>query len=63
MEGDRAEGGQIIQESIREVVEPVVVETELGDPSRESDRQGGGVERPAAAVHLTAMTGAKVGAC
>ncbi len=63
MEGDRAEGGQILQEPVREVVEPVVVELEFDGPSRESGGQRGGVERPAAAVHLIAVTGAKVGAC
>lgn len=63
MKGDRAEGGKIIQEPIREAAEQVVVEMEMGCPSREVGGQLGGGERPAAAIHLTAVTGAKVGAC
>lgn len=63
MKGDRAEGGEIIQEPIREAAEQVVVETEIGGPSREASGQRGGGERPAAAIHLSAVTGAKVGAC
>lgn len=63
MKGDRVEGGQTIQEPIREGGQPVVVETEGGGPSRETGGQRGGGERLAAAVHLTAMAGAKVGAC
>lgn len=63
MKGDRADGGQIIQEPIREGGEQVVVEKELGGPSGETGGQRGGVEKPAAAIHLSAVTGAKVGAC
>lgn len=61
MKGYRAEGGKIIQEPVGEGGQPVVVETELGGPSREAGGQRGGGERPAAAIHLTALTGAKVG--
>lgn len=56
-------GGQIIQEPIREAGEQVVVETELSGLSRETGGQRGGGERPAAAIHLGAMAGAKMGAC
>lgn len=56
-------GGKIIQKPIRKAGEQVVVETELGCPSGKMGGQRGGVKKPAAAVHLTAMTGAKVGAC
>lgn len=63
MKGGRAEGGQIIQEPIGEAAEQVVVETEIGGPSREAGGQRGGGERSAAAIHLTTATGAKVGAC
>lgn len=63
MKGDSAEGGEIIQEPVREAGEGVVVEKELGGSSRETGGQRGGGERPAAAIHLTAVAGAKVGAC
>lgn len=63
VEGDRAERGQIIQEPVRECGQRVVVEMELGGPGREAGRQRVGGERPAVTVHLTTMTGAKVGAC
>lgn len=62
MKGDKLEGGQIIQEPIREVGEPVVVEMELGGPCGETGGQRGRGDRPAAAIHLGAMTGAQVGA-
>lgn len=55
-------GGQIIQESVREAGQMVVVEMELSGAGWESGGQQGGGERPAAAVHLTAVTGAMVGA-
>lgn len=61
MKGDRAEGGQIFQETIRQAGELVIVEMQLGGPGGEAGGQRGGSERPAAAVHLTAVTEAKVG--
>lgn len=39
------------------------METELGGPSREGGGQRGGGQRLVAAVHLTVVTGAKVGTC
>lgn len=63
MKGDRVEGGQIIQEPVREAGQLVFVEVELSGLSRESGGQQGGGERPAAAIHLSAITGATVGAC
>lgn len=62
MEGDGAKGGETVQEPVGEAGQQVVVETEVGGASRETGGQQGGGERPAAAVHLTAMTGAQVGA-
>ncbi|KAF3851265.1 hypothetical protein F7725_013037, partial [Dissostichus mawsoni] len=56
---DGAERGQILQEPVREVGQPVVVEEEGGGPCRETGGQRGRGERPAAAIHLTTMTGAK----
>lgn len=61
MKGDRAEGGQIFQETIRQAGELVIVEMELGGPGGEAGRQRGGGERPAAAIHPSAATEAKVG--
>ena len=60
MKGHRAEGGQVVQEAVRERGQQVGVETEGGGPSRETGGQRGGGERPAAAVHLTTVTGAGV---
>lgn len=60
VKGDGAEGGQIVQEPVREGGQPVVVEMELCGPSREAGGQRGCVEKPAATIHLTAMTGAQV---
>lgn len=54
MKRDRVEWGKVIQEPIWEAGEQVVVEMELGGPSRETGGQQGGGERPAAAVYLTA---------
>lgn len=59
---DKAERGEI-QYSIREGGQLVVLEVELSGPRREGGGQCGGGERPIAAVHLTAVTGAKVGTC
>lgn len=60
MEGDGAQGGQTVQEPVWEVGETVVVEVELSGLRGETGRQQGGSERPAAAVHLSAMTGTEV---
>ena len=63
LKGDRAEGGQIVQEPIREGGQQVVVEVERGGSSRDTGGQRGGGERLPAAIHLIANTGARVGAC
>lgn len=60
MERDGVQGGQTIQEPVREVSEIVVVEVELSGLRGETDGQQRGCERPAAAVHLSAMAGTKV---
>lgn len=60
VKGDRAEGGQTIQEPIGEGGQLVVVEMELRGAGRETDWQRGGGEIFAAAVHPTTMTGAEV---
>lgn len=61
MKRDGAEGGQIVQEPVREGGQQVIVETELGGPSRETGRQRRSCERSAATVHLAAVTGAEMG--
>ncbi|TNN66833.1 hypothetical protein EYF80_022902 [Liparis tanakae] len=58
VKGDGA-GGQVVQEPVGEAGQPVIVETEGGGADGETGGQRGGSERPAAAVHLTAVTGAK----
>lgn len=63
MKVDRLEGGEVIQQPIREGGEPVVIETELGGASRVGGGEQAGGERPIATVHPTAVTGAKVGTC
>ncbi len=63
MKGHKAEGGKIVQESVREAGEEVVVQMELVGPSWETGGQQGRGERPAAAIHLTVMTGARAGTC
>lgn len=60
VEGDGAQGGQAVQEPVGEGGEQVVVETEVGGSSGEAGGKRRGGERPAAAVYLTAMTGAQV---
>lgn len=60
MEGDRAKGVEVVQQPVREGGQQVVVETELSGAGRETGGERGGGERPAAAVHLTAITGATV---
>lgn len=62
LKGDGAEGGQMVQEPVGQGGQPVVVETEGGGCRRKTGGERGGGERPAAAIHLTAAAGAKVGA-
>lgn len=62
MKGDGAEGGQIIQEPVREGGQLVVVEMQLGGPSRETGGQVRGGEKLVAAVHPTASTHTELGA-
>lgn len=63
MKGDVAKGGQVVQEPIGEGGQHVVMKKDVGGFCRESGGHGGGGERPAAAVYLTAYTGTGVRAC
>lgn len=42
MKGDRAEGGEVVQQTIREGGQQVVVETELSGAGRETGGERGG---------------------
>lgn len=55
------QGRQPVQQPVRDGGQQVVMETEVRSPGGESGGEGRGGERPAAAVHLTARTRAKVG--
>lgn len=57
------ECSQIIQNSIGEGGQQVVVEEELSGSTGETGRQLGGGERCAATVHTGALTGARTRTC
>lgn len=59
---DVAQGAQVVQEPVGEGGQQIVVQEDVGGPCGEGGGHRGGGERPAAAVHLAACTGAGVGA-